>query len=485
MSDSISISRPYTKSEAKPLGRWHHYLLTGLLINAVIWGAALLYLKKKTPEFTSALTVSVPGISADANVSVPGIGQASYNNPNPYSIGTQDPRQNYKYIAQSEPVLETAAAQLNMSLKEFGAPRIRLADSTTIMLIEMEGLSPEEARNKSLSLFKAMQIRLGELRAQEIVQRDAGFQSSLGASQNKLEIAQKRLSEYKSRSGLNSSDQLKALSDNIEQLRRQRAEIISQQREASGRVAQLAANLKLSNQEAADAFVLQTDQIFQDNLKNYSETTSSLTTLSTKFLPNHPTIVAEKAKQEAARKALEERSQALLGRPVSEASLQGLNINSANGAGREELFQDLVTYQSQQRGLSEQSQAITQQIALLENRLQNLAQQESTLEALRRDLQVAEAVFSSTLARLDLGRSNAFGSYPLVQMLAQPTLPKSPSSPKTNFVFLGAGFSSIFLTTALGTLWLHSRRRARQTEEQLIPVRSELPMRSELPNSEK
>ena len=475
MSDSISISRPYRKSESKTTTRrWPHYLITGLLVNALVWSAAIFYLKKKTPEYTSTLAVSVPGASADANVTVPGIGQASYQNSNPYSIGTQDPRRNYKFIAESEPVLRIAASQLNMPPGEFGKPRIKLTDSTSIIQIDMEGLSPEEARNKSLALFKAMQIRLGELRAQEMVQRDAGFQSALGASQSKLEVAQKRLSDYKARSGLNSSDQLKALSDNIESLRRMRAEVASRQQEASGRVTQLAQNLKLSDQQAADAFVLQTDQVFQTNLKNYSEATTSLTSLSARFQPDHPTVATERAKQDAARAALQERSQLLLGRPLSEANLQQLNISSTNGSGRESLFQDLVGFQSEANGLGSQTQELEQQIDQLETRLQRLAQQETTLEALRRDMQVAEAVFSSTLARLDLGRANAFGSYPLVQMLAEPSLPKSPSSPKTFYVLLGASFSSVFLTAGLVTFWLY-RRRSEMNEE--FRLHSESPSR--------
>jgi uncharacterized protein involved in exopolysaccharide biosynthesis len=82
------------------------------------------------------------------------------------------------------------------------------------------------------------------------------------------------------------------------------------------------------------------------------------------------------------------------------------------------------------------------------------------LDALKRDLQIAEAVFSSTLARLDIGRSNASGSYPLLQLLAEPSLPEAPSSPPPQLVLLGATLGSLFLTMGLVLLW---RRQQRQT----------------------
>jgi uncharacterized protein involved in exopolysaccharide biosynthesis len=271
-------------------------------------------------------------------------------------------------------------------------------------------------------------------------------------------MAQKRLSDYKAISGLNSSDQLKALSDNIEALRKQKAEIVAQQQQSNARLQQLAANLNLSEQDAAKAFVLQTDQVFQQNLKNYSEASANLVTLSARFLPDHPTLVTEQNKRDAAARALLNRSESLLGQPVSQKLLQQLNLNNSNGSARENLFQSLVDAQAENRGLQSQAKETEQQISQLENRLRALSQKETTLEALRRELQVAEAVFSSTLANLDIIRSNAFGSYPLLQIVAEPNLPRSPSSPKKLFILLGATAGSLFVSAGILAFWLRQRR---------------------------
>ena len=466
MTDFIEVPRSSLKFAVNQ-GRWQPYLILGLLANVVVWGSALLYLKFKEPTYTSTLTATLPGAGSAAQVFLPNIGQTSYETSSPYANSSfQDPRETYKVIAESEPVIRAAANRLNMSPESFGKPRLKILLNTTTLTFEIKGASPEQAQNKSLALYQAFEARLSQLRVKEVNQRDVGFQSALGFAKRKLEDAQRRLSAYKARSGLSGNEQLTELSSNIEDLRRQRAEILAQQQQANTRLRETSVSLNISDQQAADAFVLQADQIFQQNLKNYSEASAALVVIGSKFLNNHPTVVAEKAKQNAAQIALFKRSQTLLGRPINQATLQQFNLSSTNsGSAREKLFQELIDSQIEQRGLQSQAQTLDQQITLLEVRLKSLAQQESTLDALKRDLQVAEAVFSSTLARLDIGRANAFGSYPLIQVLAEPSLSTTPSSPNKKFVFLGAVLSSLFLTTGLVSLWWKETTALKETKK--------------------
>jgi uncharacterized protein involved in exopolysaccharide biosynthesis len=465
MTNWIEISAEYSGKPSKSLanrGRGLLYFLIGLATNLGFWSAAFIYLKATPPTYTSSSAVNLPGAWSNANVNLPGIGQANYENVSPYAaLATQDPREIYKFLADSEPVLKAAASQLNMSLEEFGKPRLKVIVNTSLMSVDFQGSSPEEAQNKSFAFYKALQVRLNELRSQEASQRDKGYQTALTASQKKLATVQKRLSDYKARSGLNSEEQIKDLTTNIEQLRRQRAEVLAQQQQASTRLAQLSANLKLSAGQATDAFTLQSDQIFQQNLKNYSDASATVVILESKFLPNHPTLISEKAKRDSAQQALLERGQTLLGRPVSLASIKQLNLssnNSGNNAPRDALFQELVTVQSDQQGFTAQAQEIEQQITQLEVRLKTLTQQQITLDSLKRDTQIAETVFSSTLARLDLGKSNTFGSYPLIQLVLQPTLPEHPSSPKKKLVLLGTASGSLFVSLGLVVLWWRERK---------------------------
>lgn len=440
---------------------WQRYLLLGLLANVAFGSLALLYLKLVPPTYTSHSAVTLPEAGSAANVNLPNIGQASYENSSLYGSTTQDPRENYKFIAQSEPVLSAAASQLNMPLAQFGVPRIKIIDGTTIMTVDFKGASPEEARNKSLAFYHAFEAKLSKLRSEESIQREAGFQTALSTSWKKLEVAQQRLSNYKTDSGLTSNDQVKDLSSNIEQLRKQKVEILAQQQQASARLQQLSASLNLSDLEAVDAFTLQTDQIFQQNLKDYSEANASLSVLGSKLQPDHPQLVTQQDKQNAAQAALLKRSQYLLGKPVSQTVLHQLSLNGNNSdSARESLFQQLVTTQAEQKGLQAQAETTNREIAQLQERLNKLAQKESVLDALNRDLQVSEAVFSSTLTRLDIGKSNAFGSYPLVQFVTQPTLAETASSPKKEFVLIGAALGSFFVTTGIALFGLRRHQKS-------------------------
>ncbi|MDF5731167.1 MAG: hypothetical protein PUP92_24990 [Rhizonema sp. PD38] len=467
MANSIRIPG-YPSESVEKRGRWQRYLRLGIATNAVLWISALLYLKVIPPTYTSLSAVNLPGQGSNANVNLPGIGQASYENPSPYAIASsQDPRENYKFIAESEPVLKAAADQLNMSLEEFGKPQTKVLVNTSIMTIEFKGASAQEAQSKSLAFYKALQTKLMDLRTQESTQRDVGFQAGLNSAKKKLDTTQKLLSDYKARSGLNSEDQIKDLTTNIEQLRRQRAEILAQEQQATTRWKQLSANLELSAGQATDAFVLQKDQIFQQNLKNYSDASAAVTVLESKFFPSHPTVIAEEAKRDSAEYALLARSQSLLGRSLNLATLKQLNLSTGNNlnTAQENLLQQLVTIHAEQQGFITQAQAMEQQITQLEKRLKNLVQKESKLNALKRDMQVAEAVFSSSLTKLDIAKSNAFGSYPVIQIVAEPSLPEKPSKPKKLYVYLGAAVGSLLSTTGVVLLWQRDCKRGALTSD--------------------
>jgi uncharacterized protein involved in exopolysaccharide biosynthesis len=322
-----------------------------------------------------------------------------------------------------------------------------------MMELEVTGPDPKDAQRRSYALYNAFLERLNQLRLSELQQRDVPTQKILLETQAKLEDAQRKVSAYKLRSGLSSLEQVDTLSSNIEQLRRQRAELAAQQAQAQGRLKQLAGELDLSPAEAADAFKLQADQIFQQTRKDYSEASATIKVQSSKFGPNHPRIVKEVKRRDAAEQALQARARQVLGRKAVDDTLSRLALTSDGASGRDTLFQDLVTAQTQAVGAQAQLRAIDGEITSLEGRLQKLAQQQSTLESLSRNEQIAEAVFASTLAKLDLGQADIFAAFPLIQIAVEPSLPQKPSAPKTKLILLGAAVGSVLVTGGLSLLW--------------------------------
>lgn len=429
-----------------------------LLINATLWSVAILYLKKAKPIYLSDWALILPGTGPGVSVNLPDIGQASSSTNSAFGGSSSDPRANYQFIATSEEVLNRAAAQVNLTPEEFGKPQVKLLENTTIIAFQLSGGSPDQVQQKSKALYKALVDRVHLLRVEELARRDEGIQDTLKAAQSKLQQAQKQLSDYKVTSGLSFQGQVDNLSVNIEQLRRQRSEILSKQQQAGTRLAQLATNLGITPQQAAGAFVLQADQQFQQNLKDYSESSAKLVVLMSKWGENHPEVIKEQARQKAAQNALYDRSSALLKQKVEPSLLELLQLSVGDqGSGRSGLFRELITSQAEYEGLTSESRSLEQQIGQLDHRLSGLAQRQSTLENLKRDVQTAEAVFASTLAKIDLGKSDIFTAYPLVQLVAEPSLPTQSSSPKKALVYLGAGGGSVLSAGAMILLALRQR----------------------------
>lgn len=442
------------------LKSWKLYLPLWLVANALIWSATLLYLKKTPPTYKSDWKIILPAAKSSSNVVLPGIGQASTSDL-PSSSQSSDPRQNYKYLAESEDVLEAAANQLKMPVKKFGKPRIKIVDTTTLMQFEINGDTPQEAQKKAFAFHKALEAKLEELRKEEIAQQNRSLKGFLGGAEEKLQTAQQRLSAYKTHSRLSSSEQLRDVSVNLEGLRRQRAETVAQLQQVTAKFRDLSASLGLSTQEAVDALVLQADPLFQQYLADYTKASTVLVNSSAKFLPDHPGIITKQKEKDIAQTALSQQAQSLLKRSVSIATLEKLNSSSGSGSSsqRSDLFQELISLQGQEKGLQAQAQELGQQIAQLESRLTAMSQQESQLDNLQRDIRIGEAVFSSTLTRLDLSQSNLSASYPPISFLSKPNLPEKPSAPKKKIVLLGAAMGSFFMTTGMTSLWLLSRKR--------------------------
>ncbi|PSB30600.1 GumC family protein [Stenomitos frigidus] len=450
----------YVQTSTKPQVHYLPYLLAGISASAIMWSLAFFYVSKTRPTYASDWTLTLPGTTANTKLNLPDTGTASTEQISPYANPAQDPRENYKFIATSEAVQQKAAAQLNMTSKELGQPRIKIVNNTTLMSFSISGASPGEAQKKSFAFYKAFQSRLNELRNQEVIQREEKALRALDSAHTKLADAQRRVAEYQIRSGLASATQIEQLSNAIEELRKKRAEGIAQLKQTGARFRQLSTDLDISTSQASDAFMLKSDQIFQRHLKDYTTSTANMALLASRYTPQSPSVAREQSKLDAVKVALLERSRSVLGHSMNETTLAQLNIGSGEqpSTARELLFKDIVTAQAEQQGFQAYVQALDQQVAEFEARLTISAQSGSKLEALKREYRLYEAVFSSTLANSDLGKSALTSSYPEVQLLAEPSLSDIPVSPKKKLVFLGTAVSSLLTATGLMLIFSYKRR---------------------------
>ena len=458
MAEASITQKPGRFHRLKRILLWSHknerrgprYVLTTVLALSCIWLPATAYMMLASPTYTSKWSLILPGKGAGASVNLTDIGQASTMAASPYGSPSISPKVNYKELISSDAVIQAAAEKLDITAREFGEPRIKLVDQTSLIYLSINGSNPDMAQAKAHALQESLTALLNKLRNDEIQRRENGFNDMLLGFREKLQQARDTLLEFQAESEIVTIEQFKQMALTIEELHLQRANVQANLNEVRGQVSQLAENLGLSAQQAGDALILQNDQLFQTSLTDYTDARLLLTTNTSKWGENHPEVRKERARQTAAQKAMSQRLQLLLkGRHQDLIDLLRLGGDTTRNA----LFQDLISLDSRRRGLQEKSRELSRLIEEMEERLNVLTSNAASLDDLERDHQIAEAVFTSALARIDTGKSDIYVSYPLIQVLDAPTLPIKVTSPNPPLVIIGASAGSLFVIAGLVLMW--------------------------------
>ena len=437
-----------------PWFRWLKYLLLGALCNIALFGLSFSYLKTTPPTYISKLIVHVAGSGPGVSVNLPSIGQASTSSGTAFGSHS-DPRENYKLMATSSTVLSAAASALDIPKSELEKPIVNLINNTTLLEFQVKAHDPEEAQQKAQAIYNALYDRLEVLRTEEQEERDKTATKVLSDAKIKLTNAQNNISEYKAESGLNSADQVKNLIANLGTLQIQYIQTATEYHQISDRLNQQISTLSLQPQEAADALVLATDQEFQKILEKYTNANATLIELRSNRGENYPDLVKARHERESSLDALLERGQLLLDKPLEKLGLELLILDNSNGSGakRADLFAQLVDLKAEQEGLFGKITAFKDQIIRLNKELTILTQKEAILDTLTRDVQIAEAVFASTLTKIDLSKGDPFASFPMMQVIEEPSLPNEPSAPKPTLVLAGTVVGCLLVSTGLTILW--------------------------------
>jgi hypothetical protein len=435
------ISRHYNQYRWSPL--WMRLLIG----NITVWLLAIIILQFIPSEYISKGSISVTGVGSQEKVFLPNAGQATSGdrNESPYNyIETVDPRENYMYLALDEIVLRKAASNVGMSLDDFGEPEVKLIDGTTIIEFTFGGETPSEAQKKAKSLYQALYERVTYLRKEELRSQQSTLkESSVSARRNLLDAKQK-LYEFTSKSPLKTIEQVDHLSEQIETLKAQKSTVSSQRNAINSRIQQTASNLNLSGQSAKDALILLDDPIFQKYLEEYGISITQLNMASGNLTANNPLIVQETARREQAWNALKNRSRVLLKKDVDRQLIDQLSIK-AQGE-RQGIAKDLLNQKAEQKSLITQAKTLDQEIRDLSLQLQTLSQEKLKLDRLQQDEKLAESIFLSKVAQLNIEKPDYATSYPPLQLISSPTLPDEDESRNRRTFILG-----ILALTLLGT----------------------------------
>lgn len=426
----------------------------GMAAIAMIWLMAIGYYFFMPSTYHSNWSLILPVASGGSTVSLETIGQTTSSPSQPFGSVSLSPKVIYKEIAASDQVREAAAKSLGLTMRQFGKARVKLIDETSLMIFKMSARSPELAQNKARALLTAFEKQLDLLRRDEIERRAVFVRQNLKIYRANLEKTRQSMIDFQSASGLQSIDQFKEASISAELLRRKLAERRGEWKRLVALQKTLMRRVGLTAKQAAEGVRLASDPAFGRLARVYGESRAEVYESNLRFGPNHPKLAIMKMKADGA--LIKLRRIARDAGMSSSANLRKLVMVAAN-SNQSDLFKEIVANESKLAGSSDAIQVLEQHLAGLESKISKMGKHAARLEALQKEHLVAEAVFTSAAARLDIGRTDLFESYPMVQILAQPSLPQDRSQPRLSYA-LAAGFlGTFFIMLAWGAAWVRNR----------------------------
>jgi uncharacterized protein involved in exopolysaccharide biosynthesis len=435
-------------------GRGRRYVVTGAVGTALIWGMATAYLVLTPKSYTASFTFILPGMGAGSSVNLENLGQASSTSASAYSSPDMSPTENYRKMLLSHRVLAAAAADAGVPEPAFPTPRIELAEQTKLISVAITARRPDLARDRAAALHDAFLRVLDTLRNDEIAERDTTARGTLGAYRTGLEQARVRLIAHQVKTGLVSLEQYNNLVGGTEHLRDQMHDVEVRLAQARAGVQELTHLLGTTPDAANLAMVLRADPFFQTELDELAKDDATIAGLAGTRGDANAHLQDLRAERASIEQRLLARSNELTG--IKRAQILKMPDLSLRDE-RARLFERLVGELADQAALDGMRAKLSAQINDQQQRVIALAQDASKLDDLKRDVQVAEAVFSSALARIGTAKADYFASYPMVQTLEPPTLPERPSSPMKLFAVAGALAATFFLALALVMTWLRTQ----------------------------
>jgi len=433
------------------LGRYRRYGLTLIIPVGCIWLLTLIYLVAAPAKYTSNMTLILPGSGVGGSMNVDSIGQASSVTASAFSSATLSPTENYKRLLMADITLRHAARLSGEDELKFPAPVVKLTDQTNLIEISLVGRTPVQAQKRADALRQAFLADLDALRADESSAREAATRAQIALLETKARDTQHRLLAFQSASGLVSLEQFNSRVSALDTLRDRERQARTTLSDAAATSRQLARNLGSSPADARQAMLLKADPVFQSLLVRYAALYMLQTEKGATLGTHHAMIEELSAQVGSLQDAVVGRGQALTG--LSRASLLAFADQSVS-EGRAQLMQALTTGDSQAAGAKAAVAEIQAQIVNQTTATSRSVGDASKLADLTRDLRVADAVLSSAIARLDTNKSDPFASYPLVQTLEAPELPRAKSSPSKLLALAGAMGGTVFLLIGFTLAWL-------------------------------
>lgn len=446
----LTLTRILLGGALDDAGRLPRYLGLMLLGLAAIWAPITGYLTQAPLRYTSEASLILPGAGSGATLTLNQIGQANSASASPFANGSISPTVTYQRLLGAGRILETAAASMQMHTRDLGEPRIKLVDQTGLIQVEMVGNSPRDARARARAVLAAFEAEVDALRQDEIAQRSGSGADAVTAYRESVSRNRERISTLQRETGLMSFEQYQDLVATADEIARARDDLAARLEDRTQTVASLEGALDTTPPLAAAALRLHADSAFAALVKEMAQFEAQLAGMEGEFGPNHPRVTETRAALRATSARAMARAGALTDLPG--AALARLDLSPIGQ--RANLLSRLVAAETERAALAAEHESLSAQTDAAHRRVEGLIDAAAELESLQRDYSVAEAVFASAMARSNTTRSDIYVSYPLVQVLEDPSLPTDPSSPRRVLALAAGGAASVLLLMALGLGWI-------------------------------
>lgn len=416
----------------------------------VIWIPALTYVLKSEDVYKSKWSIIIPGSGLGSSLNIDSIGQTTTSVASPYASSSVDPKVNYKAIILSSTVLGAAAKSVEMTAKDYGKPLVKLIDQTAIMQIIIEDNTADLSHNKSIALFRSMENELDRLRKNERSMIESSNTGQLDIFKEQVEASQRKLLDYQTSSLIASSNKLELSLSSIDRLNDRRSELELEIASKTARKEAIEQFTGLTNEESIHVVKLQQDVVLQELQENYSLLYSEFLDRSSTLGARNPKVASIASKLKALTNAVDIRSILILGNVDKEFVNK---YSSVQSSGNGNFYLDQITLNADLAADENELLTLKTLSEDLEAGLKYTTRSTAMLEELTRAYKVAETIYLSTLAKQDLGKSDVFASYPMIQLLVPPRMPFEPEKLHRIFAIVGALVGSSFILLALVILW--------------------------------
>lgn len=444
------LKRVLTGGRVGDFGRFPRYLALAILGSTMIWAPISGYLRTAPLSFKSHTSLILPGSGASASLNLNGIGQASSYANSAFSSNSVSPTETYKRLIGADRIIDAAASSLGISGKAFGKPRINLVDQTSLIHLETTGRTPEEAQQRGNALLAAFFVELDELRSDEQATREDSGLAAIEDYRNSVAATRSDIAILQQKSGLVSAEQYDAIVEATRALEGQVKDLAALLSEKQQNVLALEATLGIPAHSAAATLKLYADSEFNALIGEVGKHAATLAEARSSYGERHPKVQSARLAHTAASSAALAQAAQVTGLAVDQ--LEGLDLAPAGA--RSDLLAQLVRMDAERAGTQTQFATMSARLSEDLSKQQGLAGAAAKLQDLQRDFSVAEAVFATAIARTQSTKSDVYASYPLVQVLENPSLPDNPSSPNRKLAVAAGAAATLMMLFGLLLGWV-------------------------------